>query len=106
MIRTLILVLLTTGIALTSACSSTSSTVAEASNASGETGEGTAEVAQAGEVGKLDPVKCETITPIGTRIGQRVCLRQSEWDRMRGAGQGLAEETQRRSTHVGNPSGT
>ncbi len=27
-----------------------------------------------------DPRVCKTITPIGTRIGERICMRQSQWD--------------------------
>ena len=27
-----------------------------------------------------DPRVCKTITPIGSRIGERICMRQSQWD--------------------------
>ncbi len=47
----------------------------------------------------LDPIKCEKMTPTGTRISYKVCKKQSEWDAIRRGSQQMGEEVQRRATH-------
>lgn len=95
-------VLLGTALTASMGCSSTSgpSGTAQTSGNSGES----EEVANS-EAGQLDPVRCERITPIGTRIGQRVCMRESEWARMQGAGKDMTQDAQRRANQ-GNPAGS
>ena len=84
-------------------CSSTpgpSTATGQSSGASGES-----EAVANTELGQQDPVRCERITPIGTRIGQRVCMRESEWARMQGAGEDMTQDAQRRANQ-GNPIGS
>lgn len=55
----------------------------------------------------LDPDRrvCEKILPTGTRIAQRVCMKQSEWDRIRENAKQATINHQQRATQQGNPSG-
>jgi hypothetical protein len=53
-----------------------------------------------------DPRKCKYVTPIGSRIGQRVCMKRSEWERMAENARKATKETQQRANQVGNPTGT
>ena len=49
-----------------------------------------------------NPRKCKMVVPIGTKIGQRVCMLQSDWDELAGnAGQGVSE-AQVRANQAGN----
>lgn len=92
------------GAMVLSACSSSGGGYAS----SGATATNNA-VAQGGEAvaaGDPDPRVCKTVTPIGTRIGQRTCMKQSEWDRMAENARKATRETQQRANQVGNPSGT
>jgi hypothetical protein len=52
-----------------------------------------------------DPRVCERIIPTGTRIAQRVCFKQSEWDQMRENAQMATQDSQRRAVQQGNPTG-
>ncbi|MEM1404522.1 MAG: hypothetical protein AAGG55_14385 [Pseudomonadota bacterium] len=85
--------------AMLSACASTSTEQANVAT------EQQVAAVDGAEAPALDPVKCKTITPIGTKIGQRVCYKQSEWDEIEGAGKETTREIQRRANTVGNPSG-
>lgn len=51
-----------------------------------------------------DPVVCKRITPIGTRISQKICKKQSDWDQISSVGSAFTEDAQRRS-NVGNAVG-
>ncbi len=86
-----------TALALT-ACAGTSSSESAADQAAPLV---VADGAPAGEqvAGPLDPIKCEKMTPTGTRISYKVCKKQSEWDAIRRGSQALGEEVQRRATH-------
>ena len=86
-------------VAMLSACSSTSTEQASVAE------EQQVAAADGAEAPVLDPVKCKTVTPIGTRIGQKVCYKQSEWDEIDGAGSEATREIQRRANTVGNPTG-
>ncbi len=33
-----------------------------------------------GAVADGEKVRCETITPVGSRLGKRVCMTEAEWD--------------------------
>ena len=86
-------------VAMLSACSSTSTEQASVAE------EQQVAAANGAEAPVLDPVKCKTVTPIGTKIGQRICYKQSEWDEIEGAGKETTREIQRRANSVGNPTG-
>jgi hypothetical protein len=93
-------------LALSSACSST--TGGTSASSSNEPATNTvAQTATSGATGSAedDPRVCERIIPTGTRIAQRVCFKQSEWDQMRANAQQAAEDSQRRAVQQGNPTG-
>ena len=47
----------------------------------------------------FDPVRCVRYTPSGTRISQKVCKKQSEWDRLKEQAQRSLGDVQRRAGH-------
>ncbi|MFK8041463.1 hypothetical protein [Congregibacter sp.] len=81
--------------ALLSACSSTGGSSAGTANGT------TNAVAQANED---DPLICENYIPSGTRIARKVCIRQSEKDRIQEQAQTITQENQRRAV-IGSPTG-
>lgn len=80
-------------------CSSTTTKGIAENNATGEPSAET--VAQADD----DPLVCEMIIPSGTRIGQKVCMRKSQKDRIREHSQTATIENQRRAVLLDNPVG-
>ncbi|WOJ95813.1 hypothetical protein R0137_11220 [Congregibacter brevis] len=82
-------------VALLSACSSTGGSSAGTANST------TNAVAQANEE---DPLICENYIPSGTRIARKVCIRQSEKDRIQEQAQTITQENQRRAV-IGSPTG-
>ena len=57
-----------------------------------------------------DPKVCKRITPTGSRIARRFCLKQSEWDAMREGGQRAARDAAIEESQFGyrgpSPGGT
>lgn len=49
-----------------------------------------------------DPFVCKTVVPTGTRVAQRTCMRQSEFDKARRDGGEMLGEVQRRGVQTGN----
>lgn len=84
-----------------SACSSTSSSPTGSTSSSATANGSASTVAQADED---DPLVCENYIPSGTRIARKVCVRQSEKDRMREQAQTITQENQRRAV-IGSPTG-
>jgi hypothetical protein len=48
-----------------------------------------------------NPRKCKTVTPVGTKIGQRICMLQSDWDAMSDNASGAVRDIQTRSAATG-----
>lgn len=86
---------------LITACASTS---VDTTSASATSGSQATDLAQAPAIENADPRVCKRVTPIGTRISQRICMKKSQWEEQSG-GSGLHSEVTRRATQVGNPSG-
>lgn len=49
-----------------------------------------------------DRLVCKTVVPTGTRVAQRTCMRQSEFDKARRDGGEMLGEVQRRGVQTGN----
>jgi len=81
------------------ACSSTSSSTG--ASTSGSTTTNGSAVAKADDD---DPLVCENYIPSGTRIARKICIRQSEKDRIREQAQTITQENQRRAV-IGSPTG-
>ena len=98
-----------TWIVLVAAASSGCSSTGKPNMASGESGSsgasGETVAAADGQAPDLDPRVCELVLPTGSRIAHRVCMKQSEWDRIRGNSQDATIEHQRRAVQQGNPTG-
>jgi hypothetical protein len=94
-------------VALSSACASTTGgTSASAANEQGTTNTVAQTDAPATATAAVDdPRVSERIIPTGTRIAQRVCFKQSEWDQMRENAQAATQDSQRRAVQQGNPTG-
>ena len=85
---------------LLAACSSTpgQETSAEASGQKPASDTASPEEQQA-VAAAFDPIRCERYTPSGTRISQKICKKQSEWDRLRAEAQRALQDVQTRSVH-------
>ena len=79
---------------------STDQPAAAADAPQGEAADGAEAAAhEAAVAAAFDPVKCVRYTPSGTRISQKVCKKQSEWDRLKEKAQRDMADAQRRSGH-------
>lgn len=54
------------------------------------------DVADSAVAANDDPMVCKRVIPTGTRVAQRTCMRQSEFDKAEQDGQEMLEEVQRR----------
>ena len=81
------------------ACSSSPSQESAGASESGSTAEEQASGEEESVAVAFDPIKCVRYTPSGTRISQKVCKKQSEWDRLREESQRSLGDVQRRSGH-------
>jgi hypothetical protein len=61
---------------------------------------GTEAVAEAEDPGKK--LICRRIKPTGSRFGERVCMRQAQWEKYSGQGRRDLETMQRTGTNPGN----
>ena len=96
---------------LLSACTSTSDTPAQsmAGSASSAPEVSSEELTDDGRIAEAavdpDPIVCERIAEIGTKIQKKTCMRKSQWDRQKSASSEMTSEWQRKGNLVGNPSG-
>ena len=86
-------------LALALAACSSSPSQDTASVTASEYGAGTETTSQASIAVPFDPIKCVRYTPSGTRISQKVCKKQSEWDRIQRESQEQLQNVQRTSVH-------
>jgi hypothetical protein len=66
----------------------------EVTTADGDTADG--DVADSAVAATDDPMVCKRVIPTGTRVAQRTCMRQSEFDKAKKDGQEMLDEVQRR----------
>ncbi len=88
-------------LAITAGCASQGDTASEsgtAMNAVADTG--TEAVAQAEDPSKK--LICRRIKPTGSRFGERVCMRQAQWEKYAGHARRDLETMQRTKTNPGN----
>lgn len=86
-----------------SACSSTSTSSSSAASTS-STAAPSGKESTVAKAEADDPLICENYIPSGTRIARKVCVRQSERDRIREQAQTITQENQRRAV-IGSPTG-